>query len=631
MAPVLTERRVVRKSPRSPRPPQAWYGAGQSPVDLWPGVTIDFKAVWSTKQKRWQSDDGQYYFDAKSADKACDFFPEFLTHHIGHHAGHRFDLLGYQSKLLVRPLFGWKRAIDGLRRFRKVFAFIPKGAGKSPLGSGIGLYLLMCDDEQAAEVYAIASDRNQARIVHDNSKVMVEESPDLDAMLDVLKDSITYPDTRSTYQVLSADAASAHGKRPHGLIFDEFHAQPDRDLYEALKKSMPKRLQPVLLIITHAGDDDEGVCYEEYEYAKNVLSGTITDDTCLPIIFEAKPTDDWTSPDVWARVNPGHGVTIQHDGIAAECLEAQNEPRKKHDFLRYHLNRWVNDARAWVSIDAWDACNAPVPPIEELKTYPVAFGIDNAQKIDLASGVAVFRLPLALGKANESIEVKIEDEKGNVVKRRRSLNYRIAILPAFWMPGETLHERVKQDGIRFDIWRDQGFLFETDGAVIDADAIVSYIKHQGPHAANTPKVDLVSTYPLLKQAQFGYDPAFATEIALRLEALGLQTVEVLQNYKHLSEACQVFEALVKAKRVIHGGHPVLRWNVENVGVKEDDAGRIRPVKLRRRKRIDGVVATLIAISRLMVMPESKRTKGKAKVFTSGGWVPATTGDAHAPA
>lgn len=602
-----------------------WWGKGDAPHERWPGVTIPFVVVWSSARSRWESHGGKYYFDLVEADRSCDFFPENLKHHIGEFAGQPFELMDYQRCLQTRPLFGWKKVADGRRRFRKKFAFIPKGGGKSPWAAGTGIYLMACDNEAAAEVYVASGDKHQARTVHDNAKTMVEQmmidDDDLTDEFEVFKDSITHPSTRSVFKVLSADAKTKHGFRPHGAIFDEFHNQPDRDLYEALKKSMIKRRQPVLVMITHAGDDDEGICYEEYEYAKNVLSGSNDDETCLPVIFEAKPDDDIYDIRVHRRVHPGFGITVQAEAVMAEVNEAKHDSRKRNDVMRFMLNRWVNDAKAWIHVDDWDACNEPMPSDDELRQCPVAYGIDNAQKIDLAAGVAVFRLPLAKKTVDESIEVKVEDEAGNVIKRRRSLNYRIAILPKFWMPGDTLKERVKQDGIRYDEMVPE-YLEMTDGRIIDADSIVSYVKDQDVKKDEKAK-DLVTRFPLLKQAQFGYDPAFATEIALRLASMGLTTVEVLQNFKHISEACQIFEALVKAKRVIHGGHKLLRLNLEHTGYKDDDAGRMRPVKLRRKRRIDGIVATLIGLSRLIVMPEPKKpTTGRPKIWTPDGFIEA---------
>lgn len=596
--------------PTAPVGIRPWWGDGTAPLERWPGVTIDIPSIWNNSAHRWESPDGRFYFDMLEADRAEEFFPDLLRHHIGEFAGQAFELLEYQKKLLTRPIFGWKRAADGLRRFRKVFAFIPKGGGKSPWAAGTGVYLARCDGEPAAEVYALANDRNQARTVHTNAKYMVEDQPLLAKGCQILKDSIYWLDTRSTYQVLSSDASSAHGKRPHGLIFDELHGysgDKDRELFEALRKSLIKRRQPLLIMISHAGTDDEGICHEEYDYAKGVLSGINRDDACLPVIFEAQPGEDWTSVEVLRRVHPGYGKTVKADSLATELVEAQSEPRKQNDFKRYYLNLWTNQAEAWIPVEWWDACEEQLPSDEALTAATAAaIGIDMAQKIDLASAVAVFRLPLLNPKDAVTVETKTEAVDGQIVKRVHSLNYRIAVLPAFWLPEDTIRERAHQDGIRYDIFADETapgggkLLNATDGAVIDSDAIVRHIKH--PDGRKEPR-DLVTRFPMLNQADIGYDPAFATEIGVDLRdrcGFGPRVVEVLQNYKHLSEACQVFEALVKAKRVIHGGHRLLRWNLENVAVKRDDAGRIRPVKPKKAtKRIDGIVATIIALSLLI--------------------------------
>jgi len=577
-------RRRARRRPAPPGGRGGWWGTGPSPAARWPGVTIEIPAV--RRRGRWESPDGAYFYDAQEAERACEFFPRYLRHHIGEFAGQPFQLLPYQAQLLTRPIFGWKRAADGYRRFRKIFAFLPKGAGKSPWASGTGLYLMLCDHEPAAEIYALAADKNQARVVHTNAKVMIEASPDLEEMCEILRDNIYQPATRSVYQVLSADATTKHGFRPHGAIFDEFHGQPNRDLYEAIKKSMVKRRQPLLILITHAGNDDESICYEEYDYSKRVLSGTLPDPTCLPVIFEATEAEDWTAPETWARVNPGHGVTVQPQAIAAECLEALAEPRKRNDFLRFHLNRWTNQATAWIPLEWWDGCTAPLPTEAELRAAPVAAALDLAQKYDLAACVLAFRFPMA-----EPLPVELAVDAPTAVPERRTvqLNYRIALLPFFWIPRETMQEHEKLDGVPYAQWTASGLVTATEGGVIDYTRIYRDLTER-----------ILPRFPLLKQATLGYDPAFATDLATQLrDRAGLKVAEVLQNYSHLSEPAQVFEALVKAGRVAHGGQRVLRNHVENVAIKTDTAGRIRPVRPRKSgKRIDGVVAAIMALKML---------------------------------
>ena len=493
-----------RRETQPPRPPTGgWWGGGKAPTARWPGVTIDIPARWVPSRQRWETRDGRYYFDHDEAERASEFFPEFLSHHIGEFAGRPFTLLPYQALLLTKPIFGWKRTHDHLRRFRKLFAFLPKGAGKSPWAAGTGLYLMLCDREPAAEIYALAVDRNQARIVHTNAKVMVETAPALAEMCEVWRDAIYHPATRSTYQVLSADAASKHGFRPHGAIFDEFHGQPNRDLYEAIKKSMIKRRQPLLILITHAGTDDESICYEEYEYAKKVLSGTLPDPSCLPVIFEASDTDDWTDPVVHARVNPGHGITVQTTAIASECAEALAEPRKRNDFLRFHLNKWTNQATAWIPLEWWDKCDGPLPPDVELTAAPVAAGLDLAQKYDLACFSVVFRFPVAEVLPLE-VAVDAPADTKTPELRTVNLNYRIAIVPFFWIPAETMREHETLDAVPYTTWQQSGLVTATEGGVIDYTRIYQDI---------TTKI--IPRFPLLKQAMIGYDPAFATDLAMQ--------------------------------------------------------------------------------------------------------------------
>lgn len=600
--PVKTVPRKRRTLKRSlPKPPgDGWWGKGPPPWERWPDVTLDLESVWNAthenaageKVGRWESPDGLYYFDQETADKAVDFFPELLTHPRGEFAGKPFHLLPYQELLLTRPLFGWKRVSDGTRRFRKVIAMIPKGNGKSPWAAGTGLYLMECDDEPGAEVYALAGDKEQARVVHNDAKTFVEDSQELENNCQILKDAIFDGTTRSKFQVLSTDASTKHGFRPHGVILDEFHNQRDRDLFEALDKSMAKRVQPVMIIISHAGDDDEGICFEELELAKLVLSGTHRNDSILPVVFEAKPTEDWTDEKTWARVNPALGILIKIDALRTACNDALIQPRKRNDFLRFHLNRWVSTAVAWLSVDDWDA-NELEAPDAALQLLPIAAGLDLSQKFDLTAFVVAF-LEFLTEEAKD-VEV-VTTEMDKPIRKTVSLNYRIHLRPYFWLPADTLIERTRQDRVQYDIWRDEGYLRVTEGNIVDYSAVLDDIT--GPIARR---------FPRLKGAQIGYDPAFATDIALRLNDRGYTAVEILQNYQHLSEPAHIVEALLKARRLNHDGNPLLRWNAENVAIKRDDAGRIRPVKPRNQaKRIDGIVAAAMAVSRLTLQHQPVR-------------------------
>jgi phage terminase large subunit-like protein len=564
------------------RPSKPWWGSGPAPTVAWPGATIEIPSVWAAASRRWESPDGRFYFDREAADRAADFFPTFLTHHIGQFAGQPFTLLPYQTKLLTDPLFGWKQSSDGLRRFRRVTLFAPKASGKSPWGSGTGLYLLLFDSEASAEVYALASDREQARVVHSDAKLMIEGAPELAARCEVLKDSIFVPATNSTFKVLSADATTAHGWRPHGVILDEIQLQKNRDLLEVARRSMSKRRQPVLILMGHAGTDDESIGYEEFAYAKGVIAGTLVDETLLPVVFEAAESDDWQSEATWRKVNPGYGVTVQAAGLKMEAHEAANEPRKLNDFLRFHLNRWTGQATAWLPIEWWTGCEVPALSIPALAAHEATAGLDMAQSIDYASFVVVVRVPLSAGEL--ATTAAVTDETGATTER--ALDYSIAVFPFYWLPEDTLHEREKTDGLPLSLYHNRGQLFVSPGATISSDQV-----HR----------DIVTTiapqFPRLRT--IGFDPAFAADITQRLSA-SFSVLEIPQNYNYMTVPAYTLEGLLKARRVQHAGHPILKWNISNVEVKRDEAGRLRPVKPRvvgsYRKRIDGVVALLMALS-----------------------------------
>lgn len=473
----------------------------------------------------------------------------------------------------------------------------------SPFGAGLGIFGAFFDGESGSEVYAVAADRKQAGIVFDSAKVMVQRNPAWEDRFEVFRDSIKLSGGTEYFQVLSSDASTKHGFRPHFIIFDEFHAQPNRDLFDTLYRGMGKRRQPVLVMITTAGDDDESICFEEWAYARRVITGEVKDDSYLPVIFEARADEDWSDEAVQRRVNPGYGITMQAEYFRSETAAAMAEPRKRNSFIQLHLNRWVNQATAWIPVEWWDACSASMPPDSELAALPCAAGLDLAQKIDLACLSVVFRqrtasvLPVSI-VGTEGSDPWLEGNPGyrpqEVVKRTIDLNYRIVIVPFFWIPEETMRQREREDGVPYSQWVNAGLVTPTEGAIIDYSRIYADI---------TTKI--APRFPRLKQSTIGYDPAFATDLATNLrDRAGQPVAEVLQNYTHLSEVCHIFEALVKAKMVTHGGNRTLRNHVEHVAIKRDDAGRLRPVKPKRAgKHIDGVVASLMGLKMLATVPE----------------------------
>jgi len=588
--------RRKRSSASVLEPPSPWWGDGEAPHVRWPGVTVEIPCAWHEERERWESVDGRYWFDAYSADFAAGFFPTCLQHHIGSFDGKPFELMPYQA-YLVRALFGWKRAVDGLRRFRKVFLAVPKGSGKSPFGAGLGLYGAFFDGEAGSEVYAVAADRKQAGIVFDSAKVMTQRNEHLESRCEVLRDSIKLKGGTECFQVLSSDASTKHGFRPHFIIFDEFHAQPNRDLFDTLYRGMGKRRQPVLVMITTAGDDDESICFEEWDYARRVIAGGVEDDTYLPMVFELRSDEDWADTVALKRVNPGYGLTMREDYFISEIAAAQAEPRKRNSFIQLHGNRWVNQATSWLPLEWWDACDEAMPSDDVLRTLPCAAGLDLAMKYDLACLSLVFRqqAPRAV-----KVDVVAGDEPEQVKSFSIDLNYRLIVVPFFWIPEDTMRQREKDDLVPYSSWAEKKLVRPTEGAIIDYAQIYRDIT-----------TEIVPRFPLLKQGIVGYDPAFATDIASSLrDRGGLKVEEILQNYKYMSEPCYVLEALIKAGMIVHGGHRVLRNHIENVSVKTDDARRIRPVKPKKAsKHIDGVVASLMGLRSVMKAPDTRPRYG----------------------
>jgi phage terminase large subunit-like protein len=604
--------RARKRSTVPPDGPMPWWGdRGTPPHVRWLGVTIDIPCGWSPERKRWESLEGKFYFDAEAADKACDFFPAFLSHSQGEFANQAFDLDDWQRCLIIRPLFGWKHVKTGLRRFRKLRLFIPKKNGKTQLAAGIALYLMFCDDEPGAQIVCAAADREQAKLIFDAGKSMVEDSSDLSEMAELYARSIVYG--RNAMRVVSADVKTKHGPNISGLIFDEFHAQEKRDLYETLAKGVAARRQPIDAVITTAGTDQESICYEEYDYAKKVMQGHSGDLTVLPVIFEATLDDDWTDHAVWAKANPNLGKTVKLDYMAAEVEAAKMDPRKQNSFKNLHLNIWTQQETVWIPIEWWDACEVPEVGAQTFDNQ--AAGLDLSSKEDLTSFVIVRSIknrsaaPLAvdLGRPEQDDD---EDEDDEVPPRTLNVDFDVEIIPFFWMPEATLRERVKKDRISYDVWRDLGLLRVTEGPVVDYDQMFKDITEEigpkyglardarGSRAPRDPKDH--------RGLQFGYDPWNIGQLPGALFSHGFLPVEVPQNVQRLSEPSKVLHALTKAGRAHHDGHRVMRYCMSNVSAKEDKKGNVFPYKTARNKRIDGALATIDGISRLIVLPVKKK-------------------------
>jgi len=333
----------------------------------------------------------EFYFDPEAAKHAIEFFEGWLRHSKGKHAGQPFTLLEWQA-VMIGELFGWKRLADDTRRFRVAYISTAKKQGKSTLLAGIGLYLLVMDGENGAEVYGAAADREQASVVYREAASMVRASPQLSRVLEVIdsRRTIAYRKEASFYRVLSADAFRAEGLNIHGLLFDELHAQKDRRLWDALRYGGAAREQPLLVSITTAGYDRKGICYEQYQYAKAVAANWRHDPTFFSCIYEMEEEADWKDSEVWPQANPSWGVTIKEDVFAADAKEAEQSPTKLNSFLRYRLNTWTTSDVRWLSPETWQQGSLP---LRDFGDRPVYAGLDLATTYDCRSSGFPRRTP----------------------------------------------------------------------------------------------------------------------------------------------------------------------------------------------------------------------------------------------
>jgi phage terminase large subunit-like protein len=512
--------------------------------------------------------DEPYYFDQAAADHACNFFSLFLRHSRGRWAGKPFELLDWQRNDIIREVFGWKRTVDDLRRFRTAYIEVPKKNGKSTLLAGIGLYLLVADGESGAEVYGAACDREQASIIYREAAAMVRASPELSRVLEVVdsRKTIAMPAKASFYRVLSADGFRAEGLNIHGLLFDELHAQKDRRLWDALRYGGAAREQPLLVSITTAGYDRNSICYEQHRYAKQVMADESIDPTFFGFVAGASEDDDWTSEPVWRKANPSLGETMKVDDFAADCAEAQLSNTKENAFKRYRLNIWTHQDTRWLKMAAWEGGGAKPP--RPLEGRPCWCGLDLATTFDTSAFVAIF-----------------PDDDGTV-----------DVVSRFWIPAENATERERRDRVPYLVWaRDPASgLTLTDGNVTDYDVI---------------RRDILAFAAKYNIRKIGVDRWNATQLSTQLQGDGIEVVGFSQGFSSMSGPSKTLENMIVGGRLRHAQNPVLSWMANNVSVKSDANGNIRPVKPKSNSpdRIDGIVSLVMAIG---VYTESQKEPPK---------------------
>lgn len=495
------------------------------------------------------------HYDKAKADRAVTFINN-LSHTKGKWAGKRFDLLPWQEQI-VRDLFGIVKE-DGNRQFLTAYIEIPKKNGKSELAAAIALYLLYADNEASAEVYGAACDRNQASIVFDVAKQMVQMSRPLEKRSKIMgatKRIVNYSNA-GFYQVLSAETGTKHGLNVSGLVFDEIHAQPNRHLYDVLTKgSGDAREQPLFFIITTAGTDRNSICYELHTKALDILNGRKKDTSFYPVVYGLSDEDDWNDEANWLKANPSLGHTIGIDRVREAYQQALDNPAEENVFKQLRLNMWTSSSVAWIPEHVYAKGNDPIQ-YDSLRGRSCYAGLDLSSTSDITAFVLVF-------------PPRFEEE-----------NY--IVLPFFWLPEDTLELRCRRDHVLYDVWERQGYIKTTEGNVVHYGFIEKFIE------------DLSEIYHI---KEIAYDRWNATQMVQNLDGMGLTMVPFGQGYKDMSPPSKELYKLMMEGKIQHGGHPVLKWMGQNVVMRQDPAGNIKPDKEKSVEKIDGIVALIMGLDR----------------------------------
>lgn len=508
------------------------------------------------------------YFDRKAAQRSIKFF-QFLRHYKGKYEGKVFELDGWQQFVLWN-MFGWMKS-NGKRRFRYAYVAVPRKNGKTALLSGIGLYMLMADGENAAEIYTAATKREQARLCFDDSSAMVESSPALRNRVKVFTNSLNIPATRSKMAPLSSDSKKQDGTGPHGGIIDEYHGHANDGMFKVLKSGMGGREQPIMWIITTAGFNKLGPCKKYQDKCEKVLKGIVEQDNLFAMIFTTDKGDDWNDEATWIKANPSYySITTLQDFLKEEYIDAKNDSSMQVNFKTKNLNMWVDSEDVWIEDEKYMACTGEELQqqaiIEKLKGRTCYGGLDLASVEDLSS----LGLYFPATKTEPACKITF-----------------------FWVPEETVSKRVERDDIPYDEWVRDGWVMATPGNIQDYDAIRQFISGvRELDGTMTESEDCVATWFDLKS--IAYDRYNSSQLVVDLMKDDLEMTPFGQGFVSMSFPTKEFVKLILKKDVLHFGNPIVRWQISNVSLQRDAAGNVKVSKEKSKEKVDGVVSDVMA-------------------------------------
>jgi len=485
--------------------------------------------------------------DQARGDTVVGFCSEVLRHVSGRSAGSRFVLRPWQEKIF-RDLFSTV-GDDGLRQYREALIAVPRKNGKSTMGAAMALASLCLDKEEGGQIFSAAADRDQARLVFAIAKSMVARSEVLTEILTVYNDAIINEEYSSVYRPLSSDAFTKHGLSPSCVVFDELHCMRTPELYETLLTGMGARSQPLMVSITTAGYARESICRKVWDYAASVREGMITDPAFYSAIWETDPKADWTNPEQWQAANPNLGVSVSMEFLSREAAKAATDTAYENTFRRLFLNQWTEQATRFIPMSDWDDAPDEMPDIDGVPCY---MGLDLSNTIDLTAWVLAF---------------PVDDG--------------IVLLPHAYIPADRMDVRERRDRVPYRAWVQDGLITATPGNSVDYDRVLR---------------DITEACQIYDVRGIAVDRWNSTQITQQLMHDGANIVQHGQGYRDMSDPTKQLQRLVVDKKIWHGNHPVLRWNMSNLVVQTDEANNYKPDKKRSAEKVDLAVAAIMAIS-----------------------------------
>ena len=546
----------------------SWRGWGEyRDVPLSPWVVLSRDRQVRDLERAAENDPSfPYYYDSDAADRAVKFISE-LRHYKGVHKGKPFILTDWQEWDIVRPLFGWRRKSDGSRRFRKAFVEVARKNGKTALAAAIMLYLMLADGEFGAEIFSVATKEAQAKRCWDAAAKFCKHSPKLRALVRQYSKRINCDFNDSFFLPLGADSHTEDGWDPHGTCVDEYHAHPTDGMIEVMKTGMGARRQPLLFIITTAGDNPDGPCKQEEDYCKKVLTPQLDIVNEQYLIYIAQPDneDDFLDESTWWKANPNLGITVLWDYIREQCREADQKPSKRADFLTKNLNMWVKGAQKFIDMPKWHRCKGKLD-LDWLAGRRCFGGLDMGVSGDLSA------LALAFGG----------DE---ILEKGKRLIY---LLMRYWAPEQGAWLAGRTDKVDYLRWAEAGWIKLTPGERTSRQVVFDDI------------LELAGNYEI---AELAVDTNYAVQLADDLAQENLLVLPHRQTAPAMNLGVRELEDAYIEQRLIHGEDPVLTWMAGNVVPYEDANENLKFLKNRSTGRIDGMVAATMAIGRLLTAKE----------------------------